>query len=179
MTQRRAFLATLVGGGAALAISPALAAPARRLPSDVALLNVALELEHTAIYAYGLAAGSGLLSPGVLGVGGLFKGSHEVHRTALTTAIHDLGGFPITAKPSYDLSAFDLATEADVLRLALFLELKAARAYREALSQFRHRRLQEAAARILGDEVSHATVLRQALGKGPVAFSGQLDEGLS
>ena len=182
MLQRRSFLEALLGGSA-LTVLPGAAAwaaspEASRPPSDVALLNIALELEHTAIFAYGLAGGSGLLSKPVLAVGGLFKGSHETHREALTAAIRQLGGFPITPQASYDFSAFELKTEPDVLRLALFLELKAARTYQKALSQFRHKALLEAAGRILGDEASHATVLRSALGKGPVAFYGQLNEDL-
>lgn len=182
MAERRTFLRTLIGGTALLGIGglelPALeAAETRRAPSDVALLNTALELEHTAIYAYGFAAGSGLLSPGTLAVGGTFKGSHETHRAALTQAIKDLKGFPIAARKSYSFDAFELKTEGDVLRLALFLELKAAHAYNDSLKQFRHKALLDAAGRIMGDEVSHAAVLRGALGKGPVAFWNQLDEG--
>ena len=177
MTDRRSFLVTLAGGAAAASLP--LGAQSRktsRPPSDVALLNIALELEHTAIYAYGLAGGSGLLSKGVLSVGGLFKASHETHREALTAVIQQAGGFPMAPRKSYDLSAFELKTEGDVLRLALFLEMKAARTYHKALSQFRNPKLLDAAARIMGDEVSHATVLRSALGKAPVGFYGQLDE---
>lgn len=183
MTERRSFLQTLAGGTllglTGLPLLPAGSAstsPGPRPPSDVALLNVALELEHTAIFAYGVAAGSGLLSKGTLELGGLFKGSHEAHRAALTLVIKELGGFPIAPKSAYDLSAFDLKTEVDVLRLALFLEMKAANTYQKALAQFRSRKLLDAAGRIMGDEVSHATVLRSALGKAPVAFYGQLDE---
>lgn len=183
MPGRRSFLKTLAGSATLLGLSglelPALeAAGSRRAPSDVALLNTALELEHTAIFAYGFAAGSGLLSKGALEVGGTFKGAHEVHRAALTQAIKDLKGFPIPAKKSYTFDAFELKTEGDVLRLALFLEMKAAHAYNESLRQFRHKALLDAAGRILGDEVSHAAVLRAALGKGPVALWNQLDEGL-
>ena len=183
MAERRAFLRTLAGGAALLGIGglelPALgAAETHRAPSDVALLNTALELEHTAIYAYGFAAGSGLLSKGTLEAGGLFKGSHEVHRAALTQAIKDLKGFPIAAKKSYSFDAFELKTEADVLRLALFLEMKAAHAYNDSLRQFRSKSLLDAAGRIMGDEVSHAAALRSALSKGPVASWNQLDEGL-
>lgn len=174
MTSRRFFLTALAAGGLGAALPRT--AESKRPPSDVALLNVALELEHTAIYAYGLAAGSGLLTPGPLAVGGLFKASHESHREALTAVIREAGGFPMPARKDYDLSAFDLKTEVDVLRLALFLEMKAARTYQKALAQFRNTRLVNAASRIMGDEVSHAAVLRGALGKGPVGFYGQLDE---
>lgn len=183
MSERRSFLKGLAGATALLGIGglelPALEAADRgRAPSDIALLNTALELEHTAIYAYGLAAQSGLLSKGTLGVGQLFQGSHETHRAALIQAIKAHKGFPIAARKSYSFDAFELKTEADVLRLALFLELKAARAYNESLRQFRNKALLDAAGRIMGDEVSHAAVLRSALGKGPVAFWSQLDEDL-
>lgn len=181
MTARRSFLTALFGGAGLAALGPAglqAGTDLQKAPSDVALLNIALELEHTAIYAYGLAGGSGLLSKGALEVGGLFRGSHARHRDTLVKAVKDLGGFPLVPRPSYDFSAFELKTEADLLRLALFLEMKAAHTYQQALARFRRKALLEAAGSILGDEVSHAAVLRSALGKGPVAFYRQLDEGL-
>ncbi len=179
MPARRQFLTTLLGGAAALGSAPLLGGDGvEKAPSDVALLNIALELEHTAIFAYGLAGRSGLLSKAALEVGGLFKGSHEGHRDTLVKAVRGLGGFPIAPRPSYDFSAFELKTEPDVLRLALFLEMKAAHTYQKALARFRRKALLNAAGSILGDEASHAAVLRAALGRGPVAFYRQLDEGL-
>lgn len=179
MQPRRQFLTSLLGGAAAAALGPGLQAADAlgRAPSDVALLNIALELEHTAIFAYGLAGGSGLLSKGALEAGGVFKGSHERHRDLLAKVVRDLGGFPIAPRPAYRFEAFELKTEPDVLRLALFLELKAAHTYRQALTKFRRKALLDTAGAILGDEASHAAVLRAALGKGPVAFYRQLDEG--
>ena len=182
MAERRAFLKSFAGAAALLGLGglelPALEAADRgRAPSDVALLNTALELEHTAIFAYSLAAGSGLLSKGAAETGGTFKMSHETHRAALIEAIKAQKGFPIAAKKSYSFPAFDLKTEADVLRLALFLEMGAAHAYHEALRQFRNKGLLDAAGRIMGDEVSHAAVLRAALGKPPVPFWHSMDEG--
>jgi len=184
MSDRRLFLSALMGG-AALAVSGSLvgckkteATPSgdSRPAGDLSILNGALVLEHTAIYAYGLAGGSGLLSTGLLAVGGTFKGSHESHREALSAVIKSLGGSPVDPKKDYDFSAFELRSEADVLRLALFLEMKAARAYQSAVSQFKTKSLLDAAVRIMGDEVSHATVLRSALGKAPAGFYSQIDE---
>jgi hypothetical protein len=184
MSDRRLFLSTLMGG-ATLAASggllgcrkPATAPGGDARPTgDLSILNGALVLEHTAIYAYGLAGGSGLLSKGVLAVGGTFKSSHESHREALSAVIRSLGGSPADPRSEYDFSAFELKSEADVLRLALFLEMTAARAYQAAVSQFKTKPLLDAAARIMGDEVSHATVLRAALGKAPVGFYTQLDD---
>lgn len=184
MAERRLFLNSLLGGatlaasGGLLACKKTVAVPGgdSRPTGDLSILNNALVLEHTAIYAYGLAGGSGLLSKGVLGVGGTFKASHESHREALSAVIHNLGGSPADPRKEYDFSAFDLKTEADVLRLALFLEMKAARAYQSAVAKFQTRALVDAAARILGDEVSHATILRAALGKAPVGYYTQIDE---
>ena len=49
---------------------------------DLVLMNTALALEHEAIWAYGLAGGSGLLSAKAKEVGLLFQGSHEIHPTS-------------------------------------------------------------------------------------------------
>jgi len=178
MTERRTVLSTLLAGAAAAALPGPLLQAGTRPVSDVAVLNGALELEHTAIYAYGLAGGSGLLPRAALDVGGAFKGSHEKHRDALVKVIKGLGGFPISADKTYAFEAFELKTETDVLHLALFLEMKAARAYQAALSSLRHRGLMDAAGRIMGDEVSHAAALRAVLGKAPVPFWSMLQEGL-
>jgi bacterioferritin (cytochrome b1) len=184
MPDRRDFI-TLLAGGAALAVLPNLGCarpdadpgPVRERPvADLTLLNGALDLEHTAIFAYGLAGGSGLLGKAALAVGGTFKASHETHREALSAVITGLGGSPVEARRSYDFSAFELKNEVDVLRLALFLEMKAARAYQAAIAKLQSRSLLEAAARIMGDEVSHAAMLRAVLGKAPVGFFGQIDE---
>lgn len=178
MNPRRHFLSTLLGGASLAAGSSLRGNELEKAPSDVALLNVALELEHAAIFAYGLAGGSGLLSKGALEVGGIFKGSHERHRDVLTQVVRGLGGFPIAPQAAYRFDAFELKTEKDVLRLALFLELKAARTYQKALARFRRKSLLDAAGSILGDEASHAAVLRAALGAAPMPFYRQLDEGL-
>lgn len=186
MNPRRTFLRGMMGGAGLALLSPtglleaarprAGRRPERGAPSDVALLNTALELEHAAIYAYGLVGGSGLLSVKVLETGGIFRSSHERHRDTLARVIRELGGDPMPLRPSYEFGAFDLQSERDVLLLALFLEMKAARAYQAAIPQFRSPLLPGPAARILGDEVSHAVVLRSALGRKPVAFYTQIDE---
>ncbi len=131
---------------------------------DVLLLNTALALEHEAIWAYGLAGHSGLLSAKAQSVGLLFQGSHEIHRDLLVDVIKRKGGQPVDARKEY---VFDvpLKKEEDVLELAFKLEVGAARAYLSVVDKFQDRALSASASRILSDEVLHATVLRGVLGR--------------
>ena len=85
------FAATAVGArGLLAAASPGARAAAAPL-GDVDMLNIALGLEHEAIYAYGLAGNSGLLSEKAAEVGLLFQGSHEGHRDLLVKIIRQKG----------------------------------------------------------------------------------------
>lgn len=158
----------LWGGATALAAVPALAMPARRRAEtesqDVDILNIALGLEHEAIYAYGLAGKSGLLSAKAAEVGLAFQGSHEGHRDLLVDIIRKKGGRPVPPSQSYSWSD-PLKDEKDVLALAFRLEVGAARAYLSVVPKFDDRALSEGAAKILSDEVLHATVLRSVLGR--------------
>ena len=65
---------------------------------DVSILNVALGLEHEAINAYQLGAGSGLLQKPVLDVAVRFQADHKAHRDALIATIQKLGGTPVMEK---------------------------------------------------------------------------------
>jgi len=131
---------------------------------DVKLLNTALALEHEAIWAYGLAGGSGLLSAKAKEVGLLFQGSHEIHRDLIAYAVKGKGGTPVEPKKEY-VFGVPLASEKDVLELAFKLEVGAARAYLTVVDKFQDRALAASAGRILSDEVLHATVLRSVLGR--------------
>ncbi len=131
---------------------------------DVKLLNTALALEHEAIWAYGLAGNSGLLSEKAKEVGLLFQGSHEIHRDLIVDAVKRKGGSPVEPKKEY-VFGVPLANEKDVLELAFKLEVGAARAYLAAVDKFQDRALAASAGRILSDEVLHATVLRSVLGR--------------
>jgi hypothetical protein len=138
--------------------------PGDEKADDIGLMNTALTLEHEAIWAYGLAGKSGLLSAKAKEVGLLFQGSHEIHRDVIATAIKGKGGQPVEPKKEYVFSV-PLATEKDVLELAFKLEVGAARAYLSVVDRFQDRALSAAAGRILSDEVLHATVLRSVLGR--------------
>lgn len=153
--------------GLAAAGRPLLALPPRGAPSpadDLVLMNTALALEHEAIWAYGLAGGSGLLSAKAKEVGLLFQGSHEMHRDLLADALKRKGGAPVEPKKEY-VFGVPLADEKDVLELAFRLEVGAARVYLYVVDRFQDRALAGSASRILSDEVLHATVLRSVLGR--------------
>ena len=158
------FAATALGAsGLAASARPASRSAAAPL-DDVDILNVALGLEHEAIYAYGLAGKSGLLSEKAADVGLLFQGSHEGHRDLLVKISRRKGGRPVSPAEKYTWGV-PLKDEKDVLQLAFNLEVGAARAYLSVVPKFNDRALSEGAARILSDEVLHATVLRSVLGR--------------
>lgn len=136
---------------------------------DVDILNVALGLEHEAINAYQLGAGSGLLQKPVLDVAVQFQGHHKTHRDALMATIQKLGGKPVAEK-SLDtyakaLGAASLKSQADVLDLAARLELGATNAYLSVIPAMGDRELAKVAARLAADETMHFTVLTGALGR--------------
>jgi hypothetical protein len=152
--------------GLAAAGRPLIALPEKgEAPADdILLMNTALALEHQAIWAYGLAGNSGLLSAKAKDVGLLFQGSHEIHRDLLVDTIKRKGGQPVDARKEYTFE-IPLKKEEDVLELAFKLEVGAARAYLSVIDKFQDRALSASAGRILSDEVLHATVLRSVLGK--------------
>ncbi len=139
------------------------------MQADVGILNVALGLEHEAINAYQLGAGSGLLQKPVLDVAVAFQSHHKAHRDALIATIRKLGGQPVAEKPLDDyartLGASGLRSQADVLTLAARLELGATNAYLGVIPAFKDTGLGQVAARLAADETMHWTVLSQALGK--------------
>ena len=172
MRHRRDFFRSAATTGLALGLAAA-GRPLIALPEpgktpaagdDVLLLNTALALEHEAICAYCLAGRSGLLSAKTKEVGLLFQGRHEIHRDLVTDAVKRKGGAPVEPKKEYVFNV-PLATEKDVLELAFQLEVGAARAYISVVDRFQDRALSSSAAKILSDEVLHATVLRSVLGR--------------
>ena len=136
---------------------------------DVEILNIALGLEHEAINAYQLGAGSGLLQKPVLDVAVQFQGHHKAHRDALAATIRKLGGQPVAEKKIDDyaksLNAAALKSQGDVLDLAARLELGATNAYLSVIPAMGDRELAKVAARLAADETMHFTVLTQALGR--------------
>jgi rubrerythrin len=135
--------------------------------NDVGILNTALGLEHEAVSAYQVGAGSGLLQKPVLDVAVKIQSDHKAHRDALTAAIRKMGGTPVAAKSDAEvaqsLNAASLKTQTDVLRLAQKLERAAANAYIGVIPSFGDKALAQVAARLAADESMHWTVLTQAL----------------
>jgi ferritin-like protein len=135
---------------------------------DVAILNTALGLEYQAIWAYKTAAGTGLLSEGVLGVAKLFLSQHQEHAGLEEGAIKQMGGTPVMAKEKYDLDLSGIKSEKDVLAFALGLEQQAAATYLSVTKNFMSKDLIPIVAGIGANEAQHAALLRQALGQNPV-----------
>ncbi len=179
IASRRALLS---GGGKATlsAVAVALIAGCESMASssasnvdpadDVAILNIALGLEHEAIAAYQVGAESGLLSAGVLKVAVGFQSDHKQHADVLATTITKFGGAPVATMKvgDYQFPVDQLKSEADVLRFAAGLEQGATSAYLGAVPVFANRDLAQAAASIMGAEAQHWAILLNALGENPV-----------
>jgi rubrerythrin len=171
---RRGFMRS---GGALSAVAVALLAGkdvlaqgmSADVTKDVSILNVALGLEHEAINAYQLGAGSGLLQKPVLDIAVQFQGHHKAHRDALIATIQKLGGNPVAEKKLDDyakaLNAGALKSQGDVLDLAARLELGAINAYLGVIPSLGNKDLAKVAARLAADETMHFTVLTSALGR--------------
>jgi rubrerythrin len=171
---RRSFMRS---GGALSAVAVALlagkdvmaAGMSADMSKDVPILNVALALEHEAINAYQLGAGSGLLQKSVLDIAVAFQSHHKAHRDALIATIEKLGGKPVAEQKIevyvQSLNAASLKNQADVLSLAARLELGATNAYLSVIPALGSSELAKVAARLAADETMHYTVLTQALGR--------------
>jgi len=174
LASRRGFLGT---SGTLSAVAVAMLAGKESLAQgmgsdpakDVSILNVALGLEHEAINAYQLGAGSGLLQKPVLDVALLFQSHHKAHRDALVATIQKLGGKPVAEAPlqtyAESLKAATLKSQNDVLALAARLELGATNAYLGVIPAFESRDLAKVAGRLAADETMHYTALVSALGR--------------
>ena len=140
----------------------------KAMGDDVGILNFALGLEHEAIGAYEIAAGSGLLSQPVIDAAVVFLGHHRQHRDLLASVVGKMGGTPVAAqsKDAYiaKLKLDQMTSEGEILQLAHEMERQAANAYIGAVPKFASGDLAHAAARISADEVMHFTVLTQVLG---------------
>ncbi len=137
--------------------------------ADAALINTAISLEHEGIAAYQIAAESGLLEPAVLEVGVLFQSHHKAHRDELARIVTTLGGTPVEAdsQAAYaeQIEAGNLKNQADILQLAIRLELGAANAYLGVLPGLMDPDYHHLFARLAADEAMHWAALKGAVGE--------------
>ncbi|MGB3310275.1 MAG: ferritin-like domain-containing protein [Nodosilinea sp.] len=143
----------------------------RAAANDIGILNGALYYEHQAIWAYSAAAG-GLsdtdVGKAVLAIALANQADHMAHRDVLSQVITDLGGSPVMAIDSYDLSAYlergdgGLDSDVNIAKLALALETDAAIAYTNEVARLQTPELITAGATIAAAEASHATTIRAA-----------------
>jgi bacterioferritin (cytochrome b1) len=141
------------------------AAPAA---DPVHVLNQALVVEHTTLYAYTL--GLPLLGSQTAPLATAFRQHHIDHRDRLIQLIRDLGGTPTPARDSYDLGA-PPTDENGMVSLAATLEEEAARAGYSALRQLDDPATQQTLGSIMGDEAQHAAALRTVLQQDPAPAS--------
>lgn len=136
---------------------------------DLKILNIALGLEYQAIYAYNVAAGTGLLSEGVKPVALLFQSQHAEHANLEETTIKKMGGKPVEKMEKYDLGDLSgIKSENDLLAFALGLEQQAADTYISVCKNFMTADLIPVVAGIGANEAQHAALLRYVLKQNPV-----------
>jgi hypothetical protein len=133
---------------------------------DLPLARTAASLEKLAVDTYGTAASSGLVTTNAIGdAAGLFQQHHQAHLDALNATIRSAGGQEVTeqnaavfdalVKPALDKAK----KEADVVQLALDLELAAAQTYAFAGGALSQPALRSTIMTIGGVEARHAAVL--------------------
>ncbi|AFY94984.1 DUF4439 domain-containing protein [Chamaesiphon minutus] len=144
---------------------------ARDKKNDIAVLNNGLYYEHQAIWAYKFAAPkltNTAVGKAVLAVATANLTDHQAHRDVLSNAIRSLGGTPVKAETSYDLSSYlkkgegNIDTDVNIAKLALALEVDAAIAYTLEAAKLKTPALITAGASIGTNEAAHATAIRAA-----------------
>lgn len=139
--------------------------------NDVKILNNALFYEHQAIWAYSFAAGkltSTDVGKAVLAIALANQADHKQHRDLLSSAIQSLGGTPVKAESSYDVSSYikngegNVDSDVNIAKLALALETDAAIAYTQEVAKLKTPALVSAGASIGSTESAHAAAIRAA-----------------
>lgn len=162
-------------GLSALTARPSLSNPVATTSTDQAndanVLNGALYYEHQAIWAYQFAApklSNTDVGRAVLALASRNLADHMVHRDTLAAAVRSLGGTPVLAESSYDVSSYiqqgegNVDSDVNIAKLALALETDAAIAYTTEISRLKTPALITAGASIGSTESAHATAIRAA-----------------
>jgi rubrerythrin len=165
---------TAAGLGLALSVEKVIAMPHSKnsnISNDIKVLNNGLYYEHQAIWAYQFAAGklsNSDVGQAVLAVASSNLRDHQAHRDTLAQAVRSLGGKPVAAEKSYDLSSYlnkgegALDSDVNIAKLALALEVDAAIAYTLEAAKLKTPALITAGASIGTNEAAHATAIRAA-----------------
>jgi len=154
--------------------------------NDLKILNNALYYEHQAIWAYSFASGKLTntdVGKTVLALALRNQADHKKHRDALAAAVSSLGGTPVKAEASYDVSSYiqkgegNIDSDVNIAKLALALETDAAIAYTLEAAKLKTPQLVTVGASIGTTESAHAAAIRatfKALGENieivPAAF---------
>jgi rubrerythrin len=147
------------------------AATAQDKTGDIKILNNALYYEHQAIWAYSFAAGKLTntdVGKAVLAIALRNQADHKQHRDLLTAAVSSLGGKPVMAEMSYDVSSYinnkegNVDSDVNIAKLALALETDAAIAYTKEVAMLKTPALITAGASIGSTESAHAATIRAA-----------------
>jgi rubrerythrin len=138
---------------------------------DIQILNNALYYEHQAIWAYSFAAGKLTntdIGKAVLAIALANQADHKQHRDLLASAVKSLGGTPVKAETSYDVSSYikngegNVDSDVNIAKLALALETDAAIAYTQEVAKLKTPALVSAGASIGSTESAHAAAIRAA-----------------
>ncbi|MFE2379305.1 ferritin-like domain-containing protein [Streptomyces sp. NPDC059398] len=127
--------------------------------------QAALAAEHAAVYGYGVVGGR--VSAARRAEAHQAYDAHRARRDALVRTVRDLGGKPVAASAAYALP-FDVAEQADAVRLAAVLEDRVADVYSDLVRAARGP-LRHEAALALREAAVRAARWR---GDGSVAFPG-------
>jgi rubrerythrin len=137
--------------------------------NDIKVLNNALYYEHQAIWAYSFAAGKLTntdVGKAVLALALRNQADHKKHRDALAAAVTSLGGKPVKAESSYDVSSYikkgegNIDNDVNIAKLALALEVDAAIAYTLEVAQLKTPKFVTVGASIGSTESAHAAAIR-------------------
>jgi rubrerythrin len=143
-----------------------------QMQDDAAILNTLLDLEDSAIVAYGLVARR--VSGANVALARKLRAHEEAHAAALRRAIPRLGQAPNPAKaPSeYEATFPALRGERGALSFALDVEQTAIGAYADAVAKVVTDDVRRLLATILATESEHAAVMLGRLGRpqAPGAF---------
>lgn len=163
-------------GLSAISASPSFAGTKQDKKNDADILNGALFYEHQAIWAYNFAAtklSKTDVGKAVLALALRNQADHKKHRDTLISVIKSLGGTPVVAQSTYDVSSYikagegNIDSDVNIAKLALALETDAAIAYASEVAKLKTPALITAGASIGATESAHATAIRaafQALG---------------